>query len=1557
MKIRKKIKRFAINHIIQNIISRRVISVVLCVIICLSGLIIFPIRTLASDDSGYLGLIEIYETTDYGEGTVTIYGMESSNGSNYCAVYCIEKGKDAGSSYNVSLDDEHVGWGNDYSNKVLWIADHGYKGMFVAGKLDDGNFTDFAASTPEEAYLATQWAIWHFTDSFNPPVDAPTGVLDMYNMLISGANSATGPALSKYDYVYPGSEPEVDIMFEDMGFYDGDYYGPVKIGIATINFPYDIWEYEKIEIVVNPGSYTLYDESKYTPLDVSSDGTVIVRNGEEFYIRIGSPPGGVVKLVSARVRINCTVEDSGFFFWCPGSTGTQSICGWGDYQVKSDYIGAGESDFSIVSLQIGGNKNITGDPPPSERMFYFTLAEDSPYREIQTISCDYNGGSFNFSPIVLPSWDYSTRTYKIYETDESDGEWAYDPVLSKRVTVTFVAGIPNISYPDGNTFSNSWDGGPQPEYGDLQIDKILGDNYADWAIHDGTIFQAYIYDETDGGYVILDYNNEYAGIGDSGSPVSFSVSESVLIKNLPAGHMYRVEEIEEWNYKAYYEHGDSVTVYDGICSYIEITNNYEHDTSGVLSIMKELDGFYEEWSVGANNTFQIRVKDITENNYLLFNDNGSGNYSCYGNSGSSTPETGDIITISTGQSATITNLWTSSHYAVEEIINGPYSVDYSSEDINLSYESVVTVTNTYKHAVGILTVNKRLAGNYPDWNVHTGTDFKVMIKDVTRNNFLWFKDTPESDGSYHCVGNDVDGLSESYSGNVIMELPLSVSQSLTLSNLWADTTYEVVESGGAHYAVSYENNGTAFTYDGYSAVTVINTFEHGSGNLVIDKHLAGYYTDWGINPSSTFQIKIKDIVENKYLRFTGAGPEYDWAGYSATGDLLTISAGQSIKIKNLPTIGEYQIEEIGGTNYTPEYQYENEANFAIIKNGLNSSVTIVNDFIKGNTGVLIINKKLAGSYDDWGADNETTYQARIKDGSGNYLRLTGTGPEYEFNGTSRYGSLITVSVGQSARIIKLPDGKYTVEEIGGTNYTADYRYEQEAAFATVIYNQNSTVTITNAYEHDTGKLIITKRLAGSYADWGIDSNTTYQARVIDVTNNNYLLFTDNGSGNYYCYGNSGSSDPETGDIINVSVGQPVNITNLWVNCRYKVEEIGGENYTVGYYGNSVILSKGANRTVRIINTYKHGTGNLVISKQLAGNFADWENVDNSTVFKAKIKDVTNNNYLLFKDTPETDGSYWCVGNDVDGLSEDYDGDTIDEVSFSVGQPVNLSNLWAGIIYEVQEIEDENYTATYKDNTIAFPEGQNRIVTVVNTYEPDVPDEPGKPGNPVYPSYPVNPDAPEDPDEPEEPEDPDGLDEPDDPDDPNDSDTDNDDHDDSENPDDTDDFDEPEDPDDPDEPSDPDDPNDPNAPDDFDDPENPDDYDNIQREGGFDHNVPPIPNISGNTIVYIDDDTYIEIDPETGVPLGEWRWDYGLGKWVYYEYEASGDLPKVIDEISQIDELRQPGELSQTDDAREIPQTGDAGYKIYVWLLLLSGFGLITTTGLIIKRKYCGIQAK
>jgi len=519
-----------------------------------------------------------------------------------------------------------------------------------------------------------------------------------------------------------------------------------------------------------------------------------------------------------------------------------------------------------------------------------------------------------------------------------------------------------------------------------------------------------------------------------------------------------------------------------------------------------------------------------------------------------------------------------------------------------------------------------------------------------------------------------------------------------------------------------------------------------TGSLTVSKSLSGNYGDWGVNDDTLFHAKVRDSATGAYLTLTGTAPNYTYSGTSATGSTFTFSAKQPAVIVGIPAGMACVVEEIiaDDANYTAGYV----GNGAVIQGGGSASVTVTNTYDHG-TGNLIIKKALAGSYEDWGVDESTVFRVRVKDATNNnYLLFSGAGPVYTCTGNSgsgdsRTGDIITIRAGRPVTITNLwANAEYVVEEISGANYVISY----QGNGVMITEGSNSTVTVTNTFVHGTGSLIIRKSLAGSYTDWGVDESTVFTVKVRDVDNDNYLLFkaVPETDGSYWCVGNDvdGLTEAYDGAVLTelkVTAGRPVAVTNLWAGAVYEVVEADSPHCEITYIGNGAIYSEGHNSAITVVNTYEHGTGALVINKKLAGSYGIWD-IDDTTEFFVRVKDSAGGYYLLFDAVPEADGSYTCIGSDLNGPDESFTGEYIRELPVTAERPLVVKALWANHVYEIEEVDGDKYRASYIGNDATFQESKNSVITVVNDFDPEDPEGPVDPGDPEEPEEPGMPGA-------------------------------------------------------------------------------------------------------------------------------------------------------------------------------------------------------------------------
>ena len=503
-----------------------------------------------------------------------------------------------------------------------------------------------------------------------------------------------------------------------------------------------------------------------------------------------------------------------------------------------------------------------------------------------------------------------------------------------------------------------------------------------------------------------------------------------------------------------------------------------------------------------------------------------------------------------------------------------------------------------------------------------------------------------------------------------------------------------------------------------ASVSFANTEVEADTRLTVKKLMLGDYASWGADNSTVFTAKIVDS-RGRYLTFSGLAPNYTFTGTSSTGSEIRFSARQPAVISGIPMGTTGTVEEIipSGAHFTTDHR-DNGFEFKG-STDLNAEVVVTNEYDGHGVGNITLTKHLAGNFSDWGTDENTVFTARIKDVT------DAANPYYlDFQRLSD-GNYNAVAIGTGSPFIQFSAAKpvvlsmlwddrlYEVEEVEGANFTASYTGNN----ARLPEGGNMNVAVTNTFDPGDSTLVISKRLAGSPADWGVDENTVFSARIKDVSNDNYVLFALQPDGKFLAFGNNNSKTPtnDARELIHFTAGSPVVVSGLWTDIEYSVEEIGGANYIATYAGNNSTLPTGGNMNVTITNTYDHGDGNLVIRKVLE-NFPANTGVNENTVFYARVKDVTDNNYLLF--SRQTDGTYRAFANNG---SPTPTNDARELVPFTAANPAALTGIWVNHMYAVEEVSGSYYMIRYQGRESMqpqmLPEDGNLNVTVTNTFDP------------------------------------------------------------------------------------------------------------------------------------------------------------------------------------------------------------------------------------------------
>ena len=624
--------------------------------------------------------------------------------------------------------------------------------------------------------------------------------------------------------------------------------------------------------------------------------------------------------------------------------------------------------------------------------------------------------------------------------------------------------------------------------------------------------------------------------------------------------------------------------------------------------------------------------------------------------------------------------------------------------------TAITVTNEYKHGVGYLEIIKMLEGFPYDHGVTSNTEFRVRIWDVKAQNYLLFKSLDDESLQFRVIGNHEFGFSEEYRGLPVMEIPIRANnRNVTLSNLWTWGMYEVRE------------------------VRPVST------NPIEYK-----WVDFWDNPG----------LDRRTIHERSEGETWEGHGW----------------IENVWLADWRGVREI--TSETAWY-LDYDWNWGVIYSENNGTrelhfndtifVSVTNRY-KYSSGQLVIHKELSGYIADWAIDYSTLFYARVWDipniaspnernlkmfeririSTNNYFfrnighidRVSGS---YVFYGN--YDGLVYIteipfSVDSPALLTGLPVGPnkhYFVEEffedIRFTDHiTVEYSFNNGEGIDTVTYdegivinaleNKTLSVRIRNIYGPGQELRVIVKELEGHPGDWGVDGFTIFYAQIIPTTTTPaalHFVLEEDGRFRYvpehYLW-----QYPEAVTDIPFSAARRAFLIGLDPFETYHVVELGTGNpfetgFTTRIEYDRTGIEHGGNVIARVINTYKHGVGQLTIKKDLVNPPYD---VDGDTMFYATVHDRTDRDNLLFIPVNDATNTWRAVGNDFDGLSEYVQSQVHNKIPFSVNKPAVLTNLWSGRVYIVEEVPGNFISATPHQPEFMW-NGDSLTVTVTNTF--------------------------------------------------------------------------------------------------------------------------------------------------------------------------------------------------------------------------------------------------
>jgi len=423
---------------------------------------------------------------------------------------------------------------------------------------------------------------------------------------------------------------------------------------------------------------------------------------------------------------------------------------------------------------------------------------------------------------------------------------------------------------------------------------------------------------------------------------------------------------------------------------------------------------------------------------------------------------------------------------------------------------------------------------------------------AAKNSGAW-AGTGWTEGTYYCTGNDGANLAgvwqisdEYWRGNpaITDTIPILDLKITGLTNLWPGT-YEIREldfSGNllssspanAWWQAYYnfvqlsrdapQQQGVLTPGSNY-LVYVTNFFQHGEGNIVVSKELRGFPGDWGVTDSTEFTIMIRDMTNNAYMLFDSIPSPIDgtWVHIGSrdvttgaetidvlpTGDaiymfpLSVLSSPQEFSKLYTGNNQHYMVDELVFDGHSAQIflgsqdiTNDGPSGGIVLTPDQTVNVTVLNTYTHLGTGLLMLNKRLAGAWRNF-ANADTTFSLTMTTDDPEHRTLLFTldnsnpaAPMYEFmgevNDAGEYFGVVwnaggtptlvggnyrlpdgwlsemTFSVNQPILINSLLPGNYEITEDYGT--PVGYSISYSISAPVVIEEDNSiSLTVTNTY--------------------------------------------------------------------------------------------------------------------------------------------------------------------------------------------------------------------------------------------------------------------------------------------------------------------------------------------------------------------------------------------------------------------------------------------------------------------------------------------------------------
>ncbi len=483
---------------------------------------------------------------------------------------------------------------------------------------------------------------------------------------------------------------------------------------------------------------------------------------------------------------------------------------------------------------------------------------------------------------------------------------------------------------------------------------------------------------------------------------------------------------------------------------MEFLNLYEEDS---LVIDKQVTG--EDPDENAVFTFVI-----------TFADKGTYAYEKYGSDGktidSGKLKSGGGFTLQHGQSIVFLNLPVGLEYTVEELVNGEYiavspqqyegEIHYKDQEYPDADRNVLHFVNSIVAAdSGSLIIEKKI----PDYD-----EYASQVKDHQFEFTISFSDG----GTYsYIIYNSDDGVSgegELKSGGT---MKLKHGQRLAFPNIPSGVKYTINEAGKDNYLPAYTDK-EGYIRTGYTSYELFR-------NKYLDdrepdpEEAGGFELTKEVNGSDqtdparqfTFTIAFYDadgneVTDQAFPYYCGGNRDPENPdGLITSGDAVTISQGETIRVAGLPEGYSYKITEADHAGYIKTKETTRGTIIGgeypeIVYNNLDEEVP--------DTGAeLKIRKSVYGT----GADREDEFRFKVEFADGGAY-------SYVINGDSTSAQsfpddgIITLRHGDDITFLDIPEGTgYKVTELNNSlGYQADVQVMSGA-----VYRQSEELHFRN----------------------------------------------------------------------------------------------------------------------------------------------------------------------------------------------------------------------------------------------------------------------------------------------------------------------------------------------------------------------------------------------------------------------------------------------------------------------------------------------------------------